>query len=72
VEWDQEYKSLKNRSDLMPINVTVTNSGMILQQELLIMKNYVFFNYVGNGKVFVWDRGVGLPKHGDGCDVLVS
>jgi len=34
--WGQEYKYLKKWSDLMPINVTVTNSGNISLQETLI------------------------------------
>jgi len=32
----QEYKSLKKWSDLMPINVTVTNSGKISLQKFII------------------------------------
>jgi len=34
--WDKEVWGLKKWSDLMPINVTVTNSGKILIQETII------------------------------------
>jgi len=41
VVWGQEYKSLKKWSDLMPLNVTVANSGKISLQES-IMRILVF------------------------------
>jgi len=36
MSWGQEYKSLKEWSDLMPINVTLTNSGKISLEETLL------------------------------------
>jgi len=41
VVWGQEFKSLKKWSDLMSIKVTVTNSGKISLQ-VLIMKILIF------------------------------
>jgi len=38
--WGQEYPRVKKLDDLMPINVTVTNSGKIALPE--IIKKYYF------------------------------
>jgi len=60
VVWGQEYyKSLKKWSDLMPINVTVTNTGKILLQETIV-KILVLTLAASrlNSKVYLFSFGV--------------